>query len=127
MNFTPDQQRVIDTRGCNILVSVRLDELDLALVRNAKRGVQPNLVKIIADYKQAEGVNGEKKIEEAILRLYHFSMSYPFPEKWLTERMEDYRVGALHELSDHRNLKQKLLEICNIFLHLIAYRLDHLF
>ena len=21
MNFTPDQQRVIDTRGCNILVS----------------------------------------------------------------------------------------------------------
>ena len=37
---------------------VRLDELDLALVRNAKRGIQPNLVKIIADYKQAEGVNG---------------------------------------------------------------------
>ena len=44
----------------------------------------------------------EKKIEEAILRLYHFSMSYPFPEKWLTERMEDYRVGELHELSEKK-------------------------
>lgn len=42
----------------------------------------------------------EKKIEEAILRLYHFSMSYPFPEQWLTERLEDYRIsddGALFD------------------------------
>ena len=35
----------------------------------------------------------EKKIEEAILRLYHFSMSYPFPEQWLAERLEDYRLS----------------------------------
>lgn len=40
----------------------------------------------------------EKKIEEAILRLYHFSMSYPFPEEWLMERLEDYRVGDISEL-----------------------------
>ena len=40
----------------------------------------------------------EKKIEEAILRLYHFSMSYPFPEEWLTERLEDYRVSDVSEL-----------------------------
>ncbi len=41
----------------------------------------------------------ERKIEEAILRLYHFSMSYPFPEQWLTERLEDYRVSDVSELS----------------------------
>ena len=41
----------------------------------------------------------EKKIEEAILRLYHFSMSYPFPEQWLTERLEDYRLFDVSELS----------------------------
>ena len=34
----------------------------------------------------------EKKIEDAILRLYHFAMSYPFPEQWLEDRLEDYKI-----------------------------------
>ncbi len=42
----------------------------------------------------------EKKIEEAILRLYHFSMSYPFPEEWLTQRVEDYRLINVSSLSE---------------------------
>lgn len=41
----------------------------------------------------------EKKIEEAVLRLYHFSMSYPFPEQWLAERLEDYRLSDVDELT----------------------------
>ena len=41
----------------------------------------------------------EKKIEEAILRLYHFSMSYPFPEDWLADRLADYRLKDISELS----------------------------
>ncbi len=41
---------------------------------------------------------GEKKIEEAILRLYHFAMSYPFPEEWLLERKQDYLLESLEEL-----------------------------
>ena len=44
----------------------------------------------------------ERKIEEAIMRLYHFAMSYPFPEQWLTERLEDYRVREISELSDKK-------------------------
>ncbi len=44
----------------------------------------------------------EKKIEEAILRLYHFSMSYPFPEEWLAERLEDYRISDVSELPDKK-------------------------
>ncbi len=209
MNFTPDQQRVIDTRGCNILVSAAagsgktavlveriiqmitddshpvdidrllivtftsaaaaqmreriskavaqkleefpesehlqkqtslihnaqittIDSFCLFVIRNnfneigldpAFRVADESEVKLIeADVMgrlleeahteptarflhfiecYSTGTN-EKKIEEAILRLYHFSMSYPFPEKWLTERMEDYRVGALHELSEKK-------------------------
>lgn len=42
---------------------------------------------------------GEQKIEEAILRLYHFSISYPFPEEWLEARKQDYRVTSVAELS----------------------------
>lgn len=44
----------------------------------------------------------EKKIEEAILRLYHFSMSYPFPEQWLGERLEDYRISDASALPDKK-------------------------
>ena len=40
----------------------------------------------------------EKRIEEAILRLYHFSMSYPFPEEWLEARREDYKLESIDEL-----------------------------
>lgn len=41
----------------------------------------------------------EKRIEEAILRLYKFSMSYPFPEEWLKERLFDYSAKSGAELS----------------------------
>lgn len=44
----------------------------------------------------------EKRIEEAILRLYHFSMSYPFPEEWLQERLMDYKADSEQELSEKK-------------------------
>ncbi len=40
----------------------------------------------------------EKRIEEAILRLYHFSISYPFPEEWLEARKTDYQLDSIEEL-----------------------------
>lgn len=40
----------------------------------------------------------EKRIEEAILRLYHFSISYPFPEEWLEARKDDYTLTSIVEL-----------------------------
>lgn len=40
----------------------------------------------------------EKRIEEAILRLYHFSISYPFPEEWLEARKADYKLDSIEEL-----------------------------
>lgn len=34
----------------------------------------------------------DKAVEEAVLRLYDFAMSHPFPEEWLRERKKDYEV-----------------------------------
>ena len=35
----------------------------------------------------------EKNLEEAILKIYTFSQSFPWPEEWLKERYQDYVVG----------------------------------
>lgn len=65
----------------------------------------------------------EKKIEEAILRLYHFSMSYPFPEQWLMERFEDYRAEDAEALSKTKWFNEALdyidtvLNECLVRLH----------
>lgn len=34
----------------------------------------------------------DSAVEEAVLKLYEFAMSHPFPEKWLSDRKEDYDV-----------------------------------
>lgn len=40
----------------------------------------------------------EKRLEELIERLYTFSGSYPFPEKWLRQHRMDYHVETFEEL-----------------------------
>ncbi len=43
--------------------------------------------------------NGKEKVlEDHILQLYKFAMSYPFPEKWLTRCKEDYEITSVEEL-----------------------------
>ena len=40
----------------------------------------------------------EKVLEETILKIYHFSQSFPWPEEWLKERYEDYIItGDIEE------------------------------
>ena len=41
----------------------------------------------------------EKRMEELIERLYTFSGSYPFPEKWLRQHRMDYHVETFEELA----------------------------
>lgn len=43
---------------------------------------------------------GDDTIEANILRLYNMSMSYPWPEKWLEERREDYNYSTVEELEN---------------------------
>ena len=40
----------------------------------------------------------EKRLEELIERLYTFSGSYPFPEKWLRQHRMDYHLETFEEL-----------------------------
>ncbi len=47
----------------------------------------------------------EKRIEEAVLRLYHFSISYPFPEEWLNDRLDDYKIDSADGLSEKKWFK----------------------
>lgn len=37
----------------------------------------------------------EKRLEELILQIYQFAMSYPWPEEWLRERQKDYDGATL--------------------------------
>ncbi len=40
----------------------------------------------------------EKLLEGHILNLYEFAMSFPWPDDWLSQRMEDYRITDKKEL-----------------------------
>lgn len=42
----------------------------------------------------------DKVLEEYILGLYRYALSYPFPEEWLKERKEDYRYETISDIED---------------------------
>lgn len=44
------------------------------------------------------GNKSEEKLEQYLLKLYQFAMSYPFPEDWIEERKKDYQITTLQEL-----------------------------
>ncbi len=46
------------------------------------------------------GGSNDKLLEEYILKLYEFSMSYPWPEEWLSERKNDYKITSASELEE---------------------------
>ena len=58
----------------------------------------------------------EKVLEETILKIHNFSQSFPWPEEWLQDRYEDYRVaGSLEDTAWGRlwmeELKRQLEEL----------------
>ncbi|MCM1135353.1 MAG: helicase-exonuclease AddAB subunit AddA [Clostridium sp.] len=44
------------------------------------------------------GGSNDKLLEEYIAKLYEFSMSCPWPEEWLLQRKEDYRIADIGAL-----------------------------
>ena len=46
------------------------------------------------------GGSNDRLLEEYIGKLYEFSMSYPWPEDWISECMEDYKISDVTELED---------------------------
>lgn len=56
----------------------------------------------------------EKRLEELIGRLYDFSMSYPFPEQWLTRHQKDYAQTDWEALTGQEWFELLLKEIGGI-------------
>ncbi len=48
------------------------------------------------------GGSNDRLLEEYIAKLYEFSMSYPWPEEWLSERREDYKITSVSEMEQSR-------------------------
>jgi len=46
------------------------------------------------------GSKDDEKLKEIILGLYRFSMSGPWPERWLKEKAEEFNIKSLDELDD---------------------------
>ena len=46
------------------------------------------------------GGSNDKLLEEYISKLYEFSMSYPWPEDWISQCMEDYKITTVSELEN---------------------------
>lgn len=68
-----------------------------ALLEDCHAEAKEEFLQFVESYSTG---GSEKRIEEAILRLYHFSMSYPFPEEWLEARKEDYKLASIEELPE---------------------------
>ncbi|MDD5934217.1 MAG: helicase-exonuclease AddAB subunit AddA [Clostridiales bacterium] len=53
----------------------------------------------------------DEPIEDLILKLYQFSMSYPYPEEWLSKRIEDFEITTLKELNESEWMKDLIYRI----------------
>ncbi|MGL5084588.1 MAG: UvrD-helicase domain-containing protein, partial [Clostridium sp.] len=45
------------------------------------------------------GSRDDEKLKEIILNLYRFSMSGPWPEKWLSDKAEEFNIDTLEQLN----------------------------
>ncbi|MGL5245341.1 MAG: helicase-exonuclease AddAB subunit AddA [Sarcina sp.] len=46
------------------------------------------------------GSKSDDKLHDIVLKLYHFSMSGPWPEEWLIEKAEDFNISSVEELDN---------------------------
>lgn len=44
------------------------------------------------------GGSNDKLLEEYIIKLYEFSMSYPWPEEWVSQRKKDYDITSVIDM-----------------------------
>ncbi len=78
------------------------------------KGARAGSFQEVAEYFSPQG--NDKRLEEQLLSLYEFSMSYPWPEEWLEEHKKDYDVSEdgldacpwMEELKSH--VKRQLSE-----------------
>ncbi len=56
----------------------------------------------------------ETVLEESILSLYRFAMSYPWPEEWLKEHGEDYEFSSIEEMEQAPFMRYIMTYLGNI-------------
>lgn len=71
------------------MVLLKRDVLEDLLEKNYERPTA-DFISFVDDYGSD---HGDDKVLEYILKLYHFSQSKPFPQKWLLEQTAKFAVG----------------------------------
>lgn len=103
---------------CHLDPSFRVgDETEMELLRSDVIGelleecytaAEPEFIQLSGDY--ADGKT-DVKLESFILRLYHFSESYPWPDEWLKEQAGRYQYETIEELESSALVKAILADI----------------
>ncbi len=81
-----------------------------------------DFVELIECYATGKSDSG---IENLIVRLYNFSVSYPWPEEWLKQNLKSFHVQTLEEMEQTDWMKQ-LLHYLGLMLGDYAERLNDL-
>lgn len=115
--------RILDETEGVLLKSEVLDEL----FEDKYEEECEEFLKLVDAYSNSRN---DEKLKEIVLELYRFSMSGPWPEKWLTEKSEEFNINTIEELSNSNWVKvikesveteiiglikmcDKALELCN--------------
>lgn len=83
--------RVADEGEMKLLSTDVMEEL----MEEQFQEANPSFLTCVESYS---GNKSEEKLEQYLLKLYEFAMSYPFPEQWIEERKKDYQMHSLQEL-----------------------------
>ena len=87
--------RVADEGETGLLRQDVLEDVLEEAFEEYEQGRAPAFRKLVESYSTGKR---EKVLEESILSLHSFAMSYPWPSVWLREHGEDYEFGSLEEL-----------------------------
>ena len=115
--------RILDETEGVLLKSEILDELFEDKYEESKK----EFLNLVEAYS---GSKDDEKLKEIVLELYRFSMSGPWPERWLLEKSEEFNINSLQELNNSKwievlkenilielsgliSMENKALELCN--------------
>ena len=101
--------RISDETENNLLRAETINEVFEDYYEDDNEGFK----KLVEAYS---GSRDDEKLKEIILNLYRFSMSGPWPEKWLEDKAEEFNIDTLEDLNATewiKVLKESLeVEIC---------------
>ncbi len=84
--------RIADDTECTLMKNEIIEELFEELYEND----DDNFKTLVESYS---GSRDDEKLKDMILRLYSFSMSGPWPEKWLNEKAEEFNIETVADLN----------------------------